>query len=95
MERYWGFDFDEPYYQEKWKIKKGGELTVYNSSGSKAGEGRWEVNGFNFEAYYTHGSSDNTYMYSGLYSDTAGEITGNWGAEPSSTNGGTFMMNKQ
>ena len=92
---YWGFDFDDPSYSESWDLKKGGELVAYNVNGDKMAEGRWEVNGFNFEAHYTTINSDNTYKFSGLYSDTANEITGNWGSAPSTTNGGTFIMHKE
>ena len=94
-EGHWGFDFDEPTYFEKWELKKGGEMVAYNSNGGKMAEGNWEVNGFNFEARYTTESSENTYLFTGLYSDVAGEITGNWGEEPSSTDGGTFVMHKK
>jgi hypothetical protein len=91
----WGFDFDDPTVYEKWEIKKGGELVAYNSNGGKMATGFWKVNGFNFEAKYTTETSQNTYLFEGLYSDVAEEITGNWGAEPSSTNGGTYIMHKQ
>jgi hypothetical protein len=91
----WGFDFDEPTIYEKWEIKKGGKMTAYNSNGGKMAEGKWEVNGFNFKAEYTTETSHNTYKFEGLYSDAAGEITGNWGSAPSTTNGGTFIMHQQ
>lgn len=93
-EGHWGFDFDNPTYYEKWEIKKGGEMSVFNSNGGKVADGHWEVNGFNFEAQYTTVTSHNTYLFSGLYSDVAGEITGNWGEAPSHADGGTFIMHK-
>lgn len=94
-EGYWGFDFDEPSHGEKWEIKKGGEIIAYNSNGGELGRGKWSVNGFNFKANYTVESSNSTYLFEGLYSDVAGEIIGNWGEKPSSTDGGTFEMYKQ
>jgi hypothetical protein len=74
------------------KLKKGGEFLVYNSADTKIGVGTWDADGFNFEAEYTHVGSDNSYSYSGLYSDVGDEITGNWRETPSSTDGGTFEM---
>jgi hypothetical protein len=91
----WGFDFETPSVYEKWEIKKGGELVAINSNGNVMARGEWKVNGFNFEAEYTTVSSHNTYLFSALYSDVAEEITGNWGAAPSSSDGGTFIMHKQ
>lgn len=91
----WGFDLDEPTYYEKWEIKKGGEMVAFNSNGGKMATGSWKVEGFNFKAEYTTETSHNTYLFSGLYSDVGEEITGNWGAEPSSTDGGTFIMHKK
>lgn len=94
-EGHWGFDFDEPSYFEKWEIKKGGDLAAYNSNGGTLDTGGWKVDGFNFTAHYTTTSSHKTYKFTGLYSDVAGEITGNWGEAPSAADGGTFLMHKQ
>jgi hypothetical protein len=92
---YWGFDFETPDIYERWEMEKNGDFSVYNSNGSKFANGTWHVDGFNFTAEYTTVTSQNTYLFDGLYSDAAGELTGNWGQKPSSTNGGTFIMHKQ
>ena len=92
---YWGFEFETPDVYEKWEMKKNGDLSAFNSSGDLIATGSWEVDGFNFEAEYTTVNSHFTYLFEGLYSDAAGELTGNWGEKPSSTNGGTFIMNRE
>lgn len=76
-------------------MKKNGDLDAYNASGNKIATGSWHVDGFNFEAEYTTVTSHNTYLFEGRYSDAAGELTGNWGQKPSTTNGGTFDMHRQ
>ena len=94
-EGFWGFDLDTPDVYERWEMKANGTMGVYNGSGTLIATGSWQVNGFNFDAEYTTVTSHHTYLFEGLYSDVAGEITGNWGQKPSSTNGGTFEMLKQ
>ena len=91
-EGYWGFDLETPDVYERWEMKKNGDLEAYSASGKMIATGSWHVDGFNFEAEYTTVTSHNKYLFEGLYSDAADELTGNWGHAPSSTNGGTFDM---
>lgn len=93
-EGHWGFDSDVPSNFERWAIKKNGELIAYTSSGAELGVGTWDLDGFNFSCEYFVKSSNSTYLFKGLYSDAAGEITGTWGEKPSHADGGTFVMNK-
>lgn len=93
-EGHWGFDSDEPSNFERWELKKNGEIVAFNSNGGELGKGTWEVDGFTFSAQYHVSSSNSTYLFEGLYSDVAGEITGTWGEQPSSADGGTFIMHK-
>lgn len=89
----WGFDEDTPTYYEKWEMKKNGEMKVYDDDGLYA-EGTFTVDGLNFTATYTPVGKNYSYIFTGLYHDELGEITGNWGEAPSTTDGGTFEMYK-
>lgn len=94
-EGHWGFDFDTPTHYEKWDLKKNGDMTAYNANGTVIAVGSWELDGFTFEAEYKSEFSDARYLFTGLYSDAALEIIGNWGEKPSNADGGTFTMHKE
>lgn len=78
-------------------IKPDGVIEEINASGEKIGEGTWEIDSNNiFSAHYKWippTGHSNYAVIGALYHET-GKLLGNWGYGSSTTNGGTWEMQK-
>ena len=92
----YGFGNDVPDTDQKYSIKTGGvfqEIGV--NSGMVVGEGTWQMNGNTLTATYTIvWSPFSKYSISATFDPATGKLTGTWGNDSNSSDGGKIDMNK-
>lgn len=90
----WGYGYEIPTFYEKWELEKDGDLSSFFPDGSLYATGTWEMDGDEFEAYYTTLEESYTFRFVGQYDEDDDEISGTWAEVQDPTNGGTFEMSK-
>ena len=92
----YGFGDDEPGDDQKYNIKAGGvfqEIGV--NSGAVVGQGTWKMNGNTLTATYAIvWSPFSTYSISATFDPATGKLTGTWGYDNNSSDGGKIDMTK-
>ena len=92
----YGFGNDVPGDDQKYNIKAGGvfqEIGV--NSGAVVGQGTWKMNGNTLTATYTIvWSPFSTYSISATFDPATGKLTGTWGYDNNTSDGGKIDMTK-
>jgi len=78
------------------RIKPDGVLEEYGEAGMKIGTGRWTLENNIFSGYTISTlGSENKYSVIAAFDASGGKLSGNWGFGESTTDGGTWEMQKQ
>lgn len=92
----YGFGNETPNVTYIFNIKAGGVIEELNSQGNSKGDGTWALNGTTFTAQYQWKSPYFTkYKVVATYDKTTGKLTGTWGYDNSTTDGGKWNMTKK
>ncbi len=91
-----GFGNDVPSEDQKYNIKAGGVFQeIGTNSGAVIGQGTWQMNGNTLTATYSIvWSPFSTYSVSATFDPATGKLTGTWGYDNNSSDGGKIDMNK-
>lgn len=92
----YGFGNEVPSEDQKYHIKAGGVFQEIGiNSGAVVGQGTWQMNGNTLTATYTIvWSPFSTYSISATFDPVTGKLTGTWGNDNNSSDGGKIDMNK-
>jgi hypothetical protein len=92
----YGFGNETPGVYFRFSIQAGGVIDELNASGASKGGGTWQLNGTSFTAHYQWKAPLNTvYSVAATYNEATHKLTGTWGYENSTTNGGLWEQTKQ
>jgi len=93
----YGFGNDVPTEDQKYNIKAGGVFQeIGTNSGTVVGQGTWQMNGNTLTATYSIvWSPFSTYSISATFDPATGKLTGTWGNDNNSSDGGKIDMSKQ
>lgn len=93
----YGFGNDAPDTDQKYNIKAGGVFQeIGTNSGTVVGEGTWQMNGNTLTATYTIvWAPYSKYSVSATFDQATGKLTGTWGNDNNSSDGGKIDMQKQ
>lgn len=92
----YGFGNETPHAFFSFNIKPGGVIEELSQSGESKGDGTWSINGTTFSATYQWDAPLNTiYSVVAVYDASKGKLTGSWGYNSSSTNGGFWEQSRQ
>ena len=91
----YGFGNDAPSISYKLNIKHDGIIEELNVSGQSKGDGPWSFNGNTLTAHYQWKPPMNTiFSISATYDPSTKKLTGTWGYDNSTTNGGKWESTK-
>jgi hypothetical protein len=92
----YGFGNDAPTIYFAFNIKANGTIEELNKSGQSKGSGTWSLNGNAFTAKYTWVAPYNTvFSVAATYNAATKKLTGTWGYDNSSTDGGLWEQTQQ
>jgi hypothetical protein len=92
----YGFGNETPAVYFRFNIQADGKIDELNSSGNSKGGGTWELNGASFTAHYQWKAPMNTiFSVAATYNEATHKLTGTWGYDNSTTNGGLWEQTKQ
>lgn len=91
-----GYGNDVPDQAYKLNFKAGGILQEIGiNSGAITGQGTWQMNGNTITGTYTMAFAPySVYSVSGTFDEATGKITGTWGYDNSSTDGGKIDLTR-
>lgn len=91
----YGNDNDPPSISYMLTIKHGGVIEEVNATGQVKGSGSWNLDGNTFTAHYQWKAPLNTvFTITAIYNPVANKLTGEWGFDNSSADGGKWEANK-
>ena len=93
----YGFDNADPDTDYKLNFKAGGILQeIGTNSGAVMGQGTWQVNGNTVTGTYTMNYSPfNVYSVTGTVNPATKKLTGTWGYDNSTIDGGKMELTRQ
>jgi hypothetical protein len=87
----YGYDNDPPFISYKLNVKHGGVIEELNVSGNVKGSGNWNLSGNTFTGHYQWKAPMNTvFSITATYDPATKKLTGTWGFDDSSTDGGKW-----